>query len=133
MERIVTVPLKLKEIGELAGSAFSKNGCDGANTQALVRTVVDAERDGSLSHGLFRIPGYVASLRSGKVNGKSSPNVNHNTAAMINLAPTASSSTMSAASKPRSPITTTEDRPRGGEFVLALSPELLAGSGLGRA
>lgn len=60
-----TVTLSLEEIGDLATHAFSHNGCNAANTEALVRTVVTAERDGSLSHGLFRVPGYVASLRSG--------------------------------------------------------------------
>lgn len=80
-----TVSLSLKEIGDLATRAFSQNGCDAANTAALVRTVVTAERDGSLSHGLFRVPGYVASLRSGKVNGKASPKVNHKTPAIVSV------------------------------------------------
>src|SRR5437879_1586361 len=82
---IKTVSLSLQEIGDLAARAFSQNGCDTANTAALVRTVVGAERDGSLSHGLFRIPGYVASLRSGKVNGKANPIVNHKTAAIVSV------------------------------------------------
>jgi delta1-piperideine-2-carboxylate reductase len=68
-----TVELTLEEIADLAARAFSFNGCDEANTNALVRTVVSAERDRSLSHGLFRVPGYVASLRSGKVNGRADP------------------------------------------------------------
>jgi delta1-piperideine-2-carboxylate reductase len=80
-----TVPLTLDEIAGLATRAFSQNGCDEANTQALVRTVVTAERDGSLSHGLFRIPGYVASLRSGKVNGRASPKVSHKTPAIVSV------------------------------------------------
>lgn len=80
-----TVALSLGEIGELATRAFSTNGCDAANTQALVRTVVTAERDGSLSHGLFRVPGYVASLRSGKVNGKASPVANQRTPVVIGV------------------------------------------------
>jgi delta1-piperideine-2-carboxylate reductase len=80
-----TVPLTLDEIADLATRAFSQNGCDEANTQALVHTVVTAERDGSLSHGLFRIPGYVASLRSGKVNGKASPKVSHRTPAIVSV------------------------------------------------
>ena len=79
------VSLSLEEIAELAKSAFSQNGCDDANTEALVRTVVNAERDGSLSHGLFRVPGYVASLQSGKVNGKASPEVNHKTQAIVSV------------------------------------------------
>ena len=56
-----TLSLTLGEIGDLAGCALPRNGCDEENTGALVRTVVAAERDGSLSHGLFRVPGYVAS------------------------------------------------------------------------
>jgi len=77
--------MSLKEIGDLATRAFSQNGCDDANTQALVRTVVGAERDGSLSHGLFRVPGYVASLRSGKVNGIARPLVNHRTPVIVSV------------------------------------------------
>ncbi len=80
-----TVPLSLDEISDLAASAFSSSGCDAANTAALVRTVVNAERDGSLSHGLFRVPGYVASLRSGKVNGRASPTVSYRTPSVIRV------------------------------------------------
>jgi delta1-piperideine-2-carboxylate reductase len=69
------VSVGLDEIADLASRVFSSNGCDNANTAALVRTVTAAERDGCLSHGLFRVPGYVASLRSGKVNGKASPQI----------------------------------------------------------
>jgi delta1-piperideine-2-carboxylate reductase len=78
-----TVSLSLQEIGDLATRAFAQNGCDAANTAALVRTVVNAERDGSLSHGLFRVPGYVASLRSGKVNGEADPSLDHKTPVIV--------------------------------------------------
>ena len=80
-----TVPLSLDEIGHLATRALTHNGCDAANTQALVRTIVAAEQDGSLSHGLFRLPGYVASLRSGKVNGKADPTVKHKTSCIVSV------------------------------------------------
>lgn len=79
------VPLTLDEIAELARRAFSSNGCDQANTEALVRTVVNAERDGSLSHGLFRVPGYVVSLRSGKVNGRADPTVTNPSPAVVTV------------------------------------------------
>jgi delta1-piperideine-2-carboxylate reductase len=79
------VSLTLDEIAALATRAFSQNGCDEANTQALVRTVVAAERDGSLSHGLFRLPGYVTSLKSGKVNGKATPRIDHRTPAIVTV------------------------------------------------
>lgn len=80
-----TVLLTLQEIEDLARRCFSQNGCDADNTEALVRTVVTAERDGSLSHGLFRVPGYVASLRSGKVNGKAKPRVSNKTPVIVNV------------------------------------------------
>jgi delta1-piperideine-2-carboxylate reductase len=78
-----SVSLSLTEISNLARRAFSQNGCDEVNTEALVRTVVTAERDGSLSHGLFRVPGYIASLKSGKVNGRASPKLDHRTPAIV--------------------------------------------------
>jgi len=37
--------------------------------------VTMAERDGCVSHGLFRLPGYVATLKSGKVKGDARPTV----------------------------------------------------------
>ncbi len=80
-----TESLSLADIEDLATRAFAQNGCDAANTAALVRTVVTAERDGSLSHGLFRVPGYVASLRSGKVKGNANPQVTHKTAAIVSV------------------------------------------------
>jgi delta1-piperideine-2-carboxylate reductase len=84
-DQMSTIALSLADIADLAARAFSHNGCDSANTEALVRTVVTAERDGSRSHGLFRVPGYIASLRSGKVNGRACPAVSHKTAAIVRV------------------------------------------------
>ena len=61
--------LTLGEIKDLARRILLANGCDSVNADALTRNIVAAERDDAKSHGLFRLPGYVASLRSGKVNG----------------------------------------------------------------
>ncbi len=85
MAEPATTPLTLDDIEQLSRKVFSSNGCDEANTNALVRTVVTAERDGSVSHGLFRVPGYIASLRSGKVNGKARPMVNNALPAIVNV------------------------------------------------
>ena len=65
--------LSLEEVEELACRALITNGCDLANANAVARNIAAAERDGSQSHGLFRLPGYVAALRSGKVNGSANP------------------------------------------------------------
>ena len=61
------VTLTLGEIHELATRCLGANGCDEENAAALANTITAAERDGSHSHGLFRLPGYVASLRSGEM------------------------------------------------------------------
>ena len=78
------VNLSLSEIHDLALEAFTQNGCDPQNAGALTRTVVAAERDGSHSHGLFRVPGYVASLRSGKVNGAADPQISNKSPVIVN-------------------------------------------------
>ena len=62
-----TTPFTLDEIYQLAKKTLLFSGCDEINAEAVSRTVANAERDGSVSHGLFRIPGYVASLKSKKV------------------------------------------------------------------
>ena len=68
-----TTALELENIYDLAYKALSTHGCDHFNADSVATTVSHAERDGSVSHGLFRIPGYVASLKSKKVNGASRP------------------------------------------------------------
>lgn len=70
---MTTVTLTLDEIYQLAYDCLSNAGADHDNAGAVATTVMGAERDGSHSHGLFRLPGYVAALSSGKVNGKANP------------------------------------------------------------
>ncbi len=67
--------MSVAEIHDLAKSTLMKFGADGANASAVADTITMAERDGCLSHGLFRLPGYVATLKSGKVNGEAKPSV----------------------------------------------------------
>jgi hypothetical protein len=43
-----SVSSSLEEIADLAARACTRNGRDSPDTEALVRTVVNAERDGSL-------------------------------------------------------------------------------------
>ena len=70
---MTTTSLSLKEIYKLAKTTLLHNDCDDLNSEAVANTVTFAERDGSVSHGLFRIPGYVAALKSKKVKGNSRP------------------------------------------------------------
>lgn len=57
----------------LVESCLRKNGCSNENSRDIAQVIVTAEADGCASHGLFRVPGYVSSLRSGKVDGKATP------------------------------------------------------------
>jgi delta1-piperideine-2-carboxylate reductase len=85
MEKIETEEISLDEIYDLAKNIFLKFGCDLNNAKALAKTVTTAERDGSLSHGLFRVPGYVASLKSGKVKGDAQPSIEQSLASVITV------------------------------------------------
>ena len=70
-----TISLSLDEIYQLANKTLLANGCDEENANILSDTIMRAERDGSLSHGLFRLPAYVAGLKSKKIDGKAKPEV----------------------------------------------------------
>ncbi|MDA7987638.1 MAG: Ldh family oxidoreductase [Alphaproteobacteria bacterium] len=65
--------LSIEEVSEITVAALARAGADEVNAEAVARTVTVAERDGAASHGLFRVPGYVAALKSGKVNGAARP------------------------------------------------------------
>ena len=70
-----TLSFTLDEIFELAKKTLLANGCDDETASILSDLIMKAERDGSLSHGLFRLPAYVSGLKSGKINGKARPEV----------------------------------------------------------
>ena len=74
-----------QEIQQLVEDCLTANGCNQENAAALGRTIASAERDGSASHGLFRMPGYIASLRSGKVNGTADPKVTRISPAVVKV------------------------------------------------
>ena len=80
-----TQELSLDAIYGLAKKVMLANGCDTANAEALADIISRAERDGSHSHGLFRVPGYVKALRSGKVDGKANPTIKHISPAVIQV------------------------------------------------
>ena len=70
-----TTELGLEEIFNLAKTALLNNGANEENADAVAATVTNAERDGSVSHGLFRIPGYIKALQSKKVDGSAKPEI----------------------------------------------------------
>ncbi len=70
-----TKTLSLDQVHQLALRTLSANGCNHENANAVAETITLAERDRCHAHGLFRLPGYVAALKSGKVNGRATPEV----------------------------------------------------------
>ncbi|WP_299193637.1 Ldh family oxidoreductase [uncultured Erythrobacter sp.] len=80
-----TVQLTLDEVHSLAAETLTRHGCDDENAGAVARVITDAERDGCHSHGLMRMAGYVATLKSGKVNGKARPKVEQIAPAVVRV------------------------------------------------
>ncbi|EPJ43750.1 MAG: hypothetical protein OFPII_39720 [Osedax symbiont Rs1] len=78
-----TIEISLPDIYQLAYDCLRQAGANHDNADAVADTVMRAERDGSVSHGLFRIPGYLATLKSGKVNGNANPQPEQVTPAFI--------------------------------------------------
>ena len=80
---MTTVSLTLDEVFELTNKTLLANGCDEETADTLSTLIKNAERDGSLSHGLFRLPAYVSGLKSGKINGKARPVISKLTASVV--------------------------------------------------
>ncbi len=70
---MTTVHLSLSEATDLAIECLQHNGCDPQNAAAIAHRMIQAEADRCPSHGLFRLPWYVAGVQSGRVNGKAYP------------------------------------------------------------
>lgn len=69
--------LTLDEVHALAMEIFAAHGLSEDQATAVADTVTAAERDDCKSHGLFRVPGYMASVKSGKVTPDAVPAVHH--------------------------------------------------------
>jgi delta1-piperideine-2-carboxylate reductase len=65
--------MTLAEVHALTTEVFLAHGVSEDHTRAIADTVTAAERDNCKSHGLFRVPGYIKSVRSGKVTPDAVP------------------------------------------------------------
>ena len=77
--------LSLDQVYQLAYDCMKANGCNDDNAAALAETMTAAERDLCHAHGLFRLPGYAASLKSGKVDGDAVPSIRKVAPAVLQL------------------------------------------------
>ena len=80
-----TVTVPLPELRETAFAALSRAGCDRENADAVATVMAAADGDGCASHGVFRLAGYLASLKSGKVHGKTRPSVKRLAPAVVQV------------------------------------------------
>ena len=65
--------ISIAELQSLVEQALASHGVAPARAPLLAATIVAAERDGSRSHGLQRLAGYVSSLLCGWVDGAAEP------------------------------------------------------------
>jgi len=80
-----TVLLTFAELTALLERIFVRHGVSPSNARILAENCAACERDGSHSHGIFRIPGYVSSLSSGWVDGTAVPVVEDTGGAFIRV------------------------------------------------
>ncbi len=79
------IGMTLEEIGGLSRRVLRANGASEEQAEAVAAIVTRAEADECRSHGIYRLPGYVAALRSGRVNGVARPSVTAVTPSLIRV------------------------------------------------
>jgi delta1-piperideine-2-carboxylate reductase len=79
------VQLTLHQVHALALQVLHAHRVSEGQARAIADTVTAAERDDCRSHGLFRLPGYVSSVRSGKVTPDAVPEVRELAPAIVQV------------------------------------------------
>jgi delta1-piperideine-2-carboxylate reductase len=77
--------LSLEQVHAMARQVLRAQGVSEPQARAIADTVTAAERDDCKSHGLFRLPGYVSSVRSGKVTPDAVPRVHELAPAVVQV------------------------------------------------
>lgn len=67
------IRLTVGDVETLVLDVLGANGFSRAQAEAIARTMVPAETDESRSHGVYRLIGYVRSVKAGKADGKAEP------------------------------------------------------------
>jgi len=70
-----TQTISFADLTELLRQIFLRHGTSAQVAGVLAENCASAERDGSHSHGIFRIKGYLSSLAAGWVDGQAVPKV----------------------------------------------------------
>jgi delta1-piperideine-2-carboxylate reductase len=72
---VTGVRIPYRELRERIRDALVANGFAPAVAEPIAGTMAACERDGTPSHGLLRLPGYVEAVRSGWADGKALPTI----------------------------------------------------------
>ena len=70
-----TTTIPLDRARRLAARALTKSGAKRANIKYLLDAIVETERQGLTSHGLFWVPIYCEHLKCGKLDGEAKPEI----------------------------------------------------------
>lgn len=73
------------ELEDLVCRILVHHGMPERNARPIASVVMQAERDASLSHGIFRLPAYVETLQSGYVNIHATPTVTNQAASVVRV------------------------------------------------
>jgi delta1-piperideine-2-carboxylate reductase len=79
------IRINFDDLRSLLRDIFLNNGTSSIVAEILAANCAGCERDGAISHGIFRIPGYVASLSTGWVNGNAEPDVDRTSPSLIRI------------------------------------------------
>jgi len=77
--------LTLEQVHALAFQVLRAQRVSDPQSRAIADTITAAERDDCKSHGLFRLPGYVNSVQSGKVTPDAVPQVHELAPAVVQV------------------------------------------------
>jgi delta1-piperideine-2-carboxylate reductase len=70
-----TTYVPFADLEELLRTILVRHGVSDPNARIIAHNCASCERDGSVSHGVFRIPGYLASLENGWLDGCAVPHI----------------------------------------------------------
>jgi LDH2 family malate/lactate/ureidoglycolate dehydrogenase len=79
------IHMTLEEVRELVESVLRRHGFSEPHVQAVAATMVAGERDGCTSHGVYRLPGCIGTLRAGKVSVDAEPEVHDQAPSVVRV------------------------------------------------
>jgi len=77
--------ISLHELSQLCARVLVRAGADSHVAETVAQALTAAEADGLGSHGISRLPHYAAQVRSGKVDGRAIPRIEHTARAAVRV------------------------------------------------